>query len=117
MSENGQMGRCRREIAAAFEGTGLTASKEVWLLADALDRVAADVATIKAKVDDIVPGDTGQFVPTELEWNQLVDKKTAAIRERDEARAEVNQQRLEGFRWRHADRCERLKAKLGEQQP
>ena len=89
MSENGQMGRCRREIAAAFEGTGLTASKEVWLFADAIDRLAADVAEIKAKVDDIAPGDTGRFVPSELEWSELVDRKTAAIRERDEARAEV----------------------------
>ncbi len=115
MSET--MGRCRKQIEESYAHNRNCVPRYAWITADALDRLAADVAAIKAKVDDIVPGDTGRFVPSELEWSELVDRKTAAIRERDEARAEVNQQRLEGRRWRHADRCERLKAKLGEQQP
>ncbi len=116
MSESEQIGRCWRQV---YECGGAPSQLRI---ADAIDRLAADVAAIKAKVDDIVPEDDGRFVPSELEWNELVDRKTAAIRERDEARAEVEKlkelrdvaNRLYGA---EQAKVERLRKELEQRQP
>ena len=70
MSET--MGRCRSEVDDCYGGLPLVA------IADAIDRLAEDVAAIKAA---ILP--------------QTTEERDAAIRERDEARAEVERLRAE----------------------
>ena len=78
MSDSEKMGRCRSEITAAYESTRYKPSDSDMLIADAIDRLAADVAAIKAA---ILP--------------QTTEERDAAISERDEARAEVERLRAE----------------------
>ena len=132
MSET--MGRCRSEVDDCYGGLPLVA------IADAIDRLAEDVAAIKAKVDAVSPDDVRHFVESEKAWvtppwqrakwdealaiicnggdwgrgnnfdhgvlgalviwadkemDRLTAERDAAIRDRDEARAEVERLKAE----------------------
>ena len=90
MSDSEQMGRCRQQLEAWYANNSSSVPRYSWMVADAIDRLAEDVAAIKAKADAISPEDVAHFVESEKAWVRLVEEKeTAAIRERDEARAEV----------------------------
>lgn len=94
MSET--MGECLRGVYTADNRY-----EEHVAIADAIDRIAADVAAVKAKVDAVSLEDVKHFVESEKAWVALVtEQRDEAIRERDAALAEV----------------ERLKA-MFEQQP
>lgn len=100
MSE--QIGLCRKQCEEWYAHNLSCVPGYAWTVADAIDRLAADVASIRAKVDDVSPDDVKHFVESEKAWVALVtEQRDAAIRERDEARAEV----------------ERLKAEMEQQSP
>lgn len=95
MSESKNIGQCRKQFEESYADNLNCAPRYAWITADAIDRLAADVAAIKAKVDDIAPEDVAHLLESEKAWVRLVEEKeTAAIRERDEALAEV--ERLRG---------------------
>jgi len=89
MSETSEkMGRCFSEV---HECRGSPSELKI---ADAIDRLAADLAGIKEKADALSPEDVAHFVDSEKAWVAMIEnQRDAAIRERNEARAEVERLR------------------------
>ena len=91
MSESEQMGRLRREITAAYESTRYKPSDSGMLVADAIDRLAADVAAVREAVCDRGGWPVGWLI----EVHRLNQRRQEAIALADEARAEVERLRAE----------------------
>ena len=71
-------GQCRRQLTESYADNLACVPRYAWILADAIDRIAADVAAVK-----------------EATLPQTTEERDCAIRERDEARDEAERLRAE----------------------
>ncbi len=117
MSDSEQMGRCRQQLEAWYANNSSSVPRYSWMVADAIDRLAEDVAAIKAKADAISPEDVAHFVESEKAWVALVtEQRDAVISGCKEARAllELAQvQRAEAYADRDEARAEVYRLKCG----
>jgi len=114
-------GRCRQRLEEAYSGNKNFVPPYAWITADAIDRLAADVAAVKDMAQEIalrVPSELGRDA-CDAAVRVLEKERDAAVRERDEPRAllELAQvQRTAAYADRDEARAEvyRLKCSMTE---
>ena len=92
MSETSETkGRCRQQIEAWYANNSSSVPRYSWMIADAIDRLAADVAAVMEMTQEIalrVPSEFGQDA-CDAAVRVALKERDAAVRERDEWREEA----------------------------